>query len=49
MSKIKWIPCSERMPKEHEWIGTKKIRDNDIRSRISNAEDRKRKGRILPI
>ena len=20
-----WIPCSERMPEEHEWIGTKKF------------------------
>lgn len=20
-----WIPCSERLPKEHEWIGTKKF------------------------
>jgi hypothetical protein len=22
---IKWIPCSERMPEEREWIGTKKF------------------------
>ena len=21
----KWIPCSERMPEEHEWIGTKQF------------------------
>ena len=21
----RWILCSERMPKEHEWIGTKKF------------------------
>ena len=21
----KWIPCSERMPEEHEWIGTKRF------------------------
>ena len=21
----KWIPCSERMPDEHEWLGTKKF------------------------
>ena len=21
----RWIPCSERMPEEHEWIGTKKF------------------------
>jgi len=21
----KWIPCEERMPEEHEWIGTKKF------------------------
>jgi hypothetical protein len=21
----KWIPCSERMPEEHEWLGTKKF------------------------
>ncbi len=21
----KWIPCSERLPEEHEWIGTKKF------------------------
>ena len=20
-----WIPCSERMPEEHEWIGTKRF------------------------
>ena len=20
-----WIPCSERMPEEHEWLGTKKL------------------------
>ena len=20
-----WIPCSERLPEEHEWIGTKKF------------------------
>ena len=20
-----WIPCSERMPEEHEWMGTKKF------------------------
>ena len=20
-----WVPCSERMPEEHEWIGTKKF------------------------
>ena len=20
-----WIPCSEKMPEEHEWIGTKKF------------------------
>lgn len=20
-----WIPCSERMPDEHEWLGTKKF------------------------
>lgn len=22
-TKQEWIPCSERLPKEHEWIGTK--------------------------
>ena len=22
---LQWIPCSERMPEEHEWIGTKKF------------------------
>lgn len=21
----KWIPCSERMPEEHEWLGTKEF------------------------
>ena len=21
----RWIPCSERMPEEHDWIGTKKL------------------------
>lgn len=21
----KWIPCSERMPEEHEWVGTKRF------------------------
>lgn len=21
----RWIPCSERMPEEHEWIGTKRF------------------------
>ena len=21
----RWIPCSERLPEEHEWIGTKKF------------------------
>ena len=21
----RWIPCSERMPEEHEWLGTKKF------------------------
>lgn len=21
----RWFPCSERMPKEHEWIGTKEF------------------------
>ena len=21
----RWIPCNERMPEEHEWIGTKKF------------------------
>ena len=21
----KWIPCEERMPEEHEWLGTKKF------------------------
>lgn len=21
----KWIPCSERMPEEHEWMGTKRF------------------------
>ena len=22
---MQWIPCSERLPEEHEWIGTKKF------------------------
>lgn len=22
---LKWIPCSVRLPEEHEWIGTKKF------------------------
>jgi hypothetical protein len=22
-SHVSWVPCSERMPEEHEWIGTK--------------------------
>lgn len=22
-AKTRWIPCSDRMPEEHEWIGTK--------------------------
>ena len=25
VSPYRWIPCSERMPEEHEWIGTKKF------------------------
>ena len=25
LKQTKWIPCSERMPEEHEWIGTKKF------------------------
>ena len=25
MSPYRWIPVSERMPEEHEWIGTKKF------------------------
>lgn len=24
-AKPKWIPCSERMPEEHEWIGTNRF------------------------
>ena len=30
VSPYRWIPCSERMPEEHEWIGTKKVRHNDF-------------------
>ena len=25
VSPYRWIPCSERMPEEHEWLGTKKF------------------------
>ena len=25
VSPYRWIPCSERMPEEHEWMGTKKF------------------------
>ena len=25
VSPYRWIPCSERMPEEHAWIGTKKF------------------------
>ena len=25
LKQTKWIPCSERIPEEHEWIGTKKF------------------------
>ena len=25
LEQTKWILCSEKMPKEHEWIGTKKF------------------------
>lgn len=25
VSPYRWIPCSEKMPEEHEWIGTKKF------------------------
>jgi len=25
LERTKWIPCSERMPEEHEWIGTKEF------------------------
>lgn len=25
VSTHRWIPCSERMPEEHEWLGTKKF------------------------
>lgn len=25
LERTKWIPCSERIPKEYEWIGTKKF------------------------
>lgn len=24
-TEAQWIPCEERMPEEHEWIGTKKF------------------------
>ena len=24
-AEAKWIPCSERLPEEHEWVGTKKF------------------------
>ena len=25
LEQIKWIPCSERLPEEREWLGTKKF------------------------
>lgn len=25
MNNVEWIPCSERMPDEHEWVGTKRF------------------------
>ena len=25
VSPYRWIPCSERMPEEHEWLGSKKF------------------------
>lgn len=25
LEESKWIPCSKRMPEEHEWIGTKRF------------------------
>ena len=25
LERTKWIPCSERLPEEHEWIGTKRF------------------------
>ena len=25
LEKQRWIPCSERLPEEHEWIGTKRF------------------------